>query len=178
MFWGGREVCVQGRVAQLERRRCTSGLVVVRDFLDKGEHYFSMTQLQETGFHPASSQFPSYLLFHSTDLCQTWYPRKALIKENPTAQITRYGDEFPSRTSAITGTASLGSNSRYYCLPNRVPFLLTIAPRSTNVFLRFCSDLEGLGYVLGVEIRVSLVGFTGNEEFWVGMGLQDGNLRM
>jgi len=46
---------VQGRVAQLERGRRTSGLVVVRDFLDKGEYYFSMTQLQETGFHPASS---------------------------------------------------------------------------------------------------------------------------
>src|SRR6266436_6239776 len=82
-----------------------SGLVVVRDLLDKGEYYFSLTQLQKTGFHPPSPPFSLYLLFHCTDSCQTWYPRKALIKENPTTQVTRPGDEFPSRTSAITGTA-------------------------------------------------------------------------
>src|SRR5258708_13085701 len=105
-----------------------SGLVVVRDLLDKGEYYFSLTQLQKTGFHPPSPPFSLYLLFHCTDLCQTWYPRKALIKENPTTQVTRPGDEFPSRTSAITGTAPFGSNSTYSCLPNYFPFLLPISP--------------------------------------------------
>src|SRR5258708_14733549 len=93
-------------------------LVIARDFLDKGEYYLPIIQFQKTGFHPPSPPFSLYLLFHCTDSRQTWYPRKALIKENPATQVTRRGDEFPSRTSAITGMTPFRSNSRYCCLPN------------------------------------------------------------
>src|SRR5258708_35099268 len=96
----------------------TRGLAVARDFLDKGRYYFSMVQYQKTGLHPPPLPFPLDLLFHSTESRQTWYPRKALIKENLAKYVTRHGDEFPSRTSEITGTAPVASHSRYFWLPH------------------------------------------------------------
>ena len=110
-----------------------SGLGIARDILDKGEYYFPVTQLQKTGFHPVPFPCSFYLLFHFTNSCQTWYPQKALNKENPAMSVMRHGDEFPSRTSEITRMAPFGSNSEYCHLPNEVPFLLDITPHSTNV---------------------------------------------
>src|SRR5260370_41705671 len=105
--------------------------------MDKGRYYFSMVQYQKTGFHPPPLPLPLYLLFHSTESRQTWYPRKALIKENLETKVTRHGDEFPSRTSERTGMASFGSNSRDCWLLHKAPFLLTISSCSTNILPQF-----------------------------------------
>ncbi len=50
-----------------------SGLVIVRDFLDKGEYHFPVAQLP----------FSLYLLIHCANSCQTWYLQNTLIEENP-----------------------------------------------------------------------------------------------
>ena len=64
-----------------------------------------------------------------------------------------------------------GSKSGYCHLPNEGPFLLAIAPYSANNIPQFYDDLEGFGYVFGVEKWVLLVGIAGYEEFCVGMVL-------
>src|SRR6266436_779276 len=81
----------------------------------------------------------------------------SVVMEKTATQITSYADEFPPRTLAITGTAPFGLSPGHCYLPNWVPFLLAIAPHSTNVLLRFYDDLDGLGYVFGVEKQDELL---------------------
>ncbi len=81
-----------------------------------------------------------YLINRIMDFHRVWYLRKALIKENPATQVTRYEDEFPPRMSAITGMAPFGSSLGYCCLPNWVPFFWPLPltqPMSSFDSMRF-----------------------------------------
>src|SRR5258708_15790740 len=117
-----------------------------------------------------------YLAFPISHQPHYGFPSSLISTESPYPGESSYIEcEIRGRVSTENvgnyRNGPFGSSSGHCCLPNWVPFLLVIAPHSTNILLRFYDDLEGLGYVFGVEKRVSLVRFQGFKYFQVGMGL-------
>ena len=140
-------------------------------FLIRGSTIFPWFSTRKLGSIHLPSHFSCISSSTQPNHAKLGIHRKPLSRRIQRRRLRDVGTSFHRGRRRLSEWLPSDQNLGHYYLLNRVPFLLTISPHSTNILPQFHNDSDNMGYVLGVEMWVLLVGFAGYGGFWVRMGL-------